>query len=36
MIIAVPLMKTLNGTPWLWKKETILSPYQKEQQKHGN
>jgi hypothetical protein len=29
MLIAVPLMKTLKGTPWLWKKETILSPYQK-------
>jgi ECF transporter S component (folate family) len=36
MLIAVPLMKTLNGTPWLWKKETILSPYQKEQQKPEN
>ena len=36
MLIAVPLMKTLKGTPWLWKKETILSPYQKEQQKPEN
>jgi ECF transporter S component (folate family) len=36
MLIAVPLMKTLNGTPWLWKKETILSFYQKVQQKPEN
>lgn len=31
MLIAVPLMKTLKGTPWLWQKETILSPNQKTQ-----
>ena len=31
MLIAVPLMKTLKGTPWLWQKETILSPNQKKQ-----
>lgn len=30
-IIAVPLMKTLQGTPWLWQKETILSPNQRKQ-----
>jgi len=36
MLIAVPLMKTLKGTPWLWQKETILSPYQEEQQKPEN
>ncbi len=30
-LIAVPLMKTLKGTPWLWKKETILSPNQEKQ-----
>ena len=28
MIIAVPLMQALHGTPWLWRKETILSPEQ--------
>ena len=28
MLIAVPLMRTLKGTPWLWRKETIISPYQ--------
>ena len=33
MLIAVPLMKTLKGTPWLWQKETILSPNQKNQPK---
>lgn len=26
MLIAVPLMQTLRGTPWLWQKKTILSP----------
>jgi hypothetical protein len=30
MLIAVPLMKTLSGTPWLWKGENILAPKQKE------
>jgi hypothetical protein len=25
MIIAVPLMQTLKGTPWLWRKENILT-----------
>lgn len=30
MLVAIPLMKSLKGTPWLWQKETILSPYQKE------
>lgn len=33
MLIAVPLMRTLKGTPWLWQKETILSPNEKNQQK---
>ena len=28
MFIAVSLMQTLKGTPWLWQKETILSPEQ--------
>jgi biotin transporter BioY len=27
-LIAVPLMKTLKGTPWLWQKETMLSSNQ--------
>ncbi len=36
MIIAVPLMRILKGTPWLWQKETILSPYQNGQQKIKN
>jgi biotin transporter BioY len=27
-IIAVPLMRSLKGTPWLWRKETILTPRQ--------
>jgi ECF transporter S component (folate family) len=31
MLIAVPLMKALKGTPWLWQKETILSANQKTQ-----
>jgi hypothetical protein len=31
MFIAVALMRTLKGTPWLWQKETILSPNQKTQ-----
>jgi len=26
MLIAVPLISTLQGTPWLWQKENILSP----------
>ena len=30
MLIAVPLIKALNGTPWLWKKENILSKDQPE------
>jgi len=30
-VIAVPLMKTLKGTPWLWQKETILPSNQKTQ-----
>jgi hypothetical protein len=25
MLIAVPLMQTLKGTPWLWQKENLLS-----------
>ena len=25
MLIAVPLMQALKGTPWLWRKETVLS-----------
>jgi uncharacterized membrane protein len=25
MLIAVPLMQALKGTPWLWQKETVLS-----------
>ena len=29
MLVAVPLMRTLSGTPWLWKEENILSPTQK-------
>jgi len=28
MIIAVPLMQALKGTPWLWRKETIISKEQ--------
>jgi ECF transporter S component (folate family) len=32
MLIAIPLMKTLKGTPWLWQKETIISPNQQTQQ----
>jgi hypothetical protein len=31
MFIAVALMRTLKGTPWLWQKETILSSNQKKQ-----
>ena len=30
MLIAVPLMQTLRGTPWLWQKENILSSTEKE------
>ena len=26
MIIAVPLMHALKGTPWLWRMDTVLSP----------
>jgi predicted membrane protein len=33
MFIAVALMRTLKGTPWLWQKENILSSNQEE---HGN
>jgi hypothetical protein len=33
MLIAVPLMRALKGTPWLWRKETILSPYEGEPKK---
>jgi ECF transporter S component (folate family) len=33
MLIAVPLMQTLKGTPWLWQRETILSPNENNQQK---
>jgi hypothetical protein len=33
MFIAVSLMRTLKGTSWVWKSETILSPYEKENQK---
>jgi hypothetical protein len=25
MLIAVPLMQTLKGTPWLWSKDNILT-----------
>ena len=32
MLIAVPLMQTLKGTPWLWKKDNILSSNQPEKQ----
>ena len=31
MLIVVPLMRTLTGTPWLWQKGNILKPNQKEQ-----
>jgi len=31
MLIAVPLIKTLKGTPWLWQKETVLSSSQEAQ-----
>jgi hypothetical protein len=31
MFIAVSLMRTLKGTPWLWQKETILSSNQETQ-----
>jgi hypothetical protein len=31
MFIAVALMRTLKGTPWLWQKENILSPSQNQQ-----
>ena len=30
-LIAIPLMKTLKGTPWLWRKENILSENQETQ-----
>ncbi len=30
MFIAVALMRTLSGTSWVWKKDTILTPYEKE------
>jgi len=30
MIIAVPLMHALKGTPWLWQKENIMSSTEKE------
>ena len=33
MLIAVPLMQALKGTPWLWRKETIVSSNENEQQK---
>jgi len=33
MLIAVPLMQALKGTPWLWQKETIISPNEKNLQK---
>jgi hypothetical protein len=33
MFIAVALMRTLKGTPWLWKKESIFSKYEKEKLK---
>jgi hypothetical protein len=29
MLIVVPLMRTLTGTPWLWQKENIVKPNQK-------
>jgi ECF transporter S component (folate family) len=35
MLIAVPLMQALKGTPWLWQKENILSPSEKQQEKHS-
>jgi hypothetical protein len=31
MLIAVPLMQALKGTPWLWQKENVLSPSQNQQ-----
>jgi uncharacterized membrane protein len=31
MLIAVPLMQALKGTPWLWRKENILSQNQESQ-----
>jgi uncharacterized membrane protein len=31
MLIAVPLMEALKGTPWLWQKENILSSSQNKQ-----
>ena len=33
MVIAVPLMRSLKGTAWLWRKETILSTNENGQQK---
>jgi ECF transporter S component (folate family) len=30
MLIAVPLMQALKGTPWLWQKETIISSNENE------
>ncbi len=33
MLIAVPLMQVLKDTPWLWQKETIISPNKENQQK---
>ena len=33
MLIAVPLMKTLSGTQWLWRTKTILSPNEKDMEK---
>ncbi|HJW65265.1 MAG TPA: hypothetical protein VJ507_00645 [Candidatus Bathyarchaeia archaeon] len=32
MIIAVPLMQALKETPWLWRKENVISPNEKNQQ----
>jgi uncharacterized membrane protein len=31
MLIAVPLMQALKGTPWLWRKENVLSQNQETQ-----
>lgn len=33
MFIAVSLMRSLEGTQWIWKGETLLSPYEKEEPK---
>ncbi len=35
MLIAVPLMQALKGTPWLWRKENILSTNEEPQKTSG-